>query len=570
LKTILITFGLALALVMPTSLYSGSLFRTGERFKLGGYPVSVAAADVNGDGIPDLVVAHYYGFVSVLLGDSHGRFHYLTYYRSGSAESRAVVVADVNGDGKPDVIVGNHDATVSVLLGNGDGTFQPAVQYGSGGASADSVAIADVNGDLKPDLLVANGSVGASVLLGNGDGTFQQAQTYDTGGATGIAVADINGDGHPDLVVTKYCFIEPKCETGAVAILLGIGDGTFQAGRQYSSGTFAARNITVADVSGDQTPDLLVVNDGGVAVLLGNGDGTFQPAVLCDTGGRDTVGIVVADVNTDGKPDLLVAGSFPTAGLSLLLGNGDGSFQPGEIYSTGGYAPMSVAVADVDGDLMPDAIVASECSHGYACRDGLISVLLNTTKGFVTTTELTSNLNPSVYGQPVTLTASLKSAGPNSPTGLVVFESDGKALGTKLLSGGAATLTTAKLAPGTSSIIATYKGDRYSLKSASAALSQTVLQASSTTTIQSSRNPSQQGKPVKFSVTVTSPTTTVDGTVTLKTDTGILVTEMLRGGKASLTTSWLPQGNNTITATYEGTPKIVGSSVSLVQIVNGK
>ncbi len=107
-------------------------------------------------------------------------------------------------------------AMVSVLLGNGDGTFQTAVSYNSGGESATSIAVADVNGDGNPDLLVANecdssgnclnGGV-VSVLLGNGDGTFQAAVSYNSGGyeAYSIAVADVNGDGYPDLLVANDC-----------------------------------------------------------------------------------------------------------------------------------------------------------------------------------------------------------------------------------------------------------------------------------------------------------------------------------------------------------------------------
>jgi hypothetical protein len=565
-------------LLVPSSLYAGSLFRNAGRLNsCGAYAVAVAAADVNGDGFPDLVVTHWYGSVAILLGDGRGKFHCVASYGSGGAEARGVAIADVNGDGKPDVVVGNTDGKVGVLLGNGDGTFQPAVQYSSGTSSAESVAIADVNGDRKPDLLVATQFGGAGVLLGNGDGTFQAVRNYDTGGyqGSGIAVADVNGDGIPDLLVTSVCFSYPPCDTGGMAIFLGNGDGTFQAVQEYSSGTYAARAIAVADVNGDKRLDLIMANDGGITTMLGNGDGTFQAAVPCDPGGWGAAGIAVADVNGDGKPDLLVADSFRTympdggrAGLSVLLGNGDGSFQPGEIYATGGYEPMGIAVADVDGDHMPDAIVAIQCSNGRLCRHGVLGIMINSTKGYVTTTELTSNPNPSVYGQAVVLTASVNSAGPDVPGGNVVFEAGGNMLGTAVLNEGVVRLTTAKLAAGTHSITATYKGDRYQQKSVSLPLPQVVQQATSTTTIQSSRNPSSQGNPVKFTVMVTTPTTKADGTVTFKTDTGILATVTLRGGKAILTTSALPQGHNRITATYDGTPDIVGSSASLIQIVN--
>ena len=132
--------------------------------------------------------------------------------RCSSADS--VAVADVNGDGKPDVLVASefvindyNNGTVGVLLGNGDGTFQTAVTYGSGGDAARSVALGDVNGDGKPDVLVGNGSSPGTVgvLLGNGDGTFQTAVSYNSGGndARSVAVADVNRDGKPDVLVAN-------------------------------------------------------------------------------------------------------------------------------------------------------------------------------------------------------------------------------------------------------------------------------------------------------------------------------------------------------------------------------
>src|SRR5215475_1465018 len=178
-------------------------------------------------------------------------------YNTSAVRPLSVAVADVNGDGKPDLLVANlcvdvncgSNGIVSVLLGNGDGTFQTEVTYNSGGYDAVSVVVADVNGDGKPDILVANrcavfiscgGTSGGhpdsngivSVLLGNGDGTFQPAVTYNSGGlfTTSIAVGDVNGDGKPDLVVSNPCGVTncfPQLD-GAVGVLLGNGDGTFQ------------------------------------------------------------------------------------------------------------------------------------------------------------------------------------------------------------------------------------------------------------------------------------------------------------------------------------------------------
>jgi len=149
-------------------------------------PRSVAVADVNGDSHPDLVVAYKDGAqMSVLLNKGGGTFPSMNddknykYYKAGSVQS-SVAVADLNGDGHPDVVVANaiSDGTVSVLLNNGDGTFPPRTNYGAGALPA-SVAVGDVNGDGAPDLALANNRDGTvSVLLGNGDGTFRIKGTY--------------------------------------------------------------------------------------------------------------------------------------------------------------------------------------------------------------------------------------------------------------------------------------------------------------------------------------------------------------------------------------------------------
>jgi Bacterial Ig-like domain (group 3)/FG-GAP-like repeat len=579
----------------------------------GGYEAfSIAVADVNGDGKPDLLVANYCvastnclnGLIGVLLGNGDGTFQPAVTYSSGGFHAVSLVVADVNGDGKPDLLVANNcfshkncvSGGVGVLLGNGDGTFRSAVEYETGGFGAASVAVADVNRDGKPDLIVADWCVAVhscdhgmvGVLLGKGDGTFQAAVTYNSAGnyALAVAVADVNGDGKPDVVVANCASASGgSCGgggDGVVGVLLGNGDGTFQPAATYDSGGATANSIAIADVSGDGKPDLLVMNfdSGNVGVLLGNGDGTFQPAVAY--GGADAFGqpsVAVLDVNGDGKPDLLVVdfciNSNCDGGIGVFLGNSDGTFQPESVYGSGGYYASALAVADVNGDGKPDLVAANLQLTKTTPLKGFVGVLLNnTTFGkSATSTSLTSSLNPSTYGQKVTWTATVTSSGSVTPTGTVRFKwqffTETYTIGSATLdSNGVAKLTKSNLNADAYPLTAAYSGDVNNLGSTSPVLNQVVRETTSAATITASPNPSILGQAVTFSAKITSPTVKPTGPVTFTTGKTVLGTAQLSGGKATFTTSSLPAGSTVVTVTYNGDSNIAKSTASLTQVVN--
>ena len=319
---------------------------------------------------------------------------------------------DWNGDRKADLAIVNQcqtdsncSGTVTILLGTGDGTFQVPPSYASGGYDADSVATGDLNRDGNLDLVVANlcqsnncnrGSNGSvSVLLGNGDGTFQAAQQYATQGfgSSSVAIGDFDADGNADVVVANQCSTSDCKSGGSVSVLLGTGNGKLQAAQTYSSGANTALSVAIADFDKDGRLDLAVANqcqdsscqNGAVSVLLGNGNGTFRAAQSYASAGYQTDSVAVGDFNGDGNPDLVLASqcqdsSCQNGGLSVLLGNGDGTFQVAQSYGSAASQADLVVVTDLDGDGILDLVVSNLCQRGD-CSSGAVSSLLGRGNG---------------------------------------------------------------------------------------------------------------------------------------------------------------------------------------------
>src|ERR1700722_7932922 len=222
-----------------------------------------------------------------------------------------------------------------------------------------SVAAGDFNGDGKPDLAVTN-QHGVSVLLNDGTGGFAPPVTYVVGtNPQSVAVGDFDGNGKLDLAVINQ-------GSGTVSILLGNGDGTFGGGTTYAAGG-NPRSVVIRDFNGDGKEDLAIVDSGfgpgtaGVSVLLGNGNGSFQTAAFFATGSV-SLSVAVGDFNGDGKTDLVVANAG-SDNVSVLLGNGNGTFQPAVNFSLDqpglSVSPTSVVVGDFNLDGLPDVAVAT-------------------------------------------------------------------------------------------------------------------------------------------------------------------------------------------------------------------
>jgi hypothetical protein len=307
---------------------------------------AVFVGDFNGDGKPDILAADG----TLNLGNGDGTF------KSGTAVTGApLAVADFNGDGIEDILE-QGTGTLLVLLGNGDGTFQPATSTNSGAGAYNAILATDLNGDGKADVLgLYNNNL--VVYLSNGNGTFATGVSYPVGnmafGGATITLGDFNGDGKLDAAIS----LSGNNAAGQEVVLLGNGDGTFQAGK-ISTGVIYPTSGVAGDFNGDGKSDLIIA--GGLActgtctgdktsILLGNGDGTFQlPSTIFSNTGT----LAEADVNGDGKMDFVLLNSYGS--IRVYLGNGDGTFSNTHSYFpslTGTAAGLAIADFNSDGKL---------------------------------------------------------------------------------------------------------------------------------------------------------------------------------------------------------------------------
>ncbi|WP_188760090.1 Ig-like domain repeat protein [Edaphobacter acidisoli] len=478
-------------------------------------------------------------------------------YRSVAVES-----AYLNGDNNLDVVTGDAANTVSVMLGNGDGTFQPQANYSGCPSSitgdvATKILLADFNRDGNTDIVLgcSNASEGGVViLLGNGDGTFQAPMAYATGDVFSLALGDFNNDGILDIAVSDQT-------QQNITILIGKGDGTFTLGTSITTAT-QTKGIVAGDFNGDGTTDIAFAQAEATGTLsdlyvaLGKGDGTFSTPTKVATGIGEflTAGDTDADNITDIVSTTITLAQPPNGyvqpSMWVLLGKGNGTFQTPVVYSAD--YPSDPHLADVNGDGKPDIIAGGSTGAlvFYGNGDGTFQPYIEPTIGGFS---LTYAVNAGDYNNDGN--ADLVGTDANSAQAAV-------SLSQVVQSSTALALTNIAVFPlgsGVHQVDASYPGDSIYLASLSPTVSLTAAPTPTTLTLSASPTTATlAGQTVTFTATLSPytvgpPTTTTNGETVMFYSGGSLIgTGALNNGVATLATGALPVGTDSVQATFPG------------------
>ncbi len=461
-------------------------------------------------------------------------------------------IGDFNKDGRPDYAVPTNGGPVVILLGSGNGTFTTGTPLNTTSPfTPTSVVVGDFNGDGNQDLAVLSGQgIGSvNIYLGNGNGTFQAPLNFPVAASTSasrlLAVGDFNRDGIQDLVATNSALSQ-------VAVLLGVGNGSFQAPSFYTVAG-GPWNVVVGDINQDGFLDLAVASDfsSNISVLQGNGDGTFKPFISIATPGSQVGSVAIGDFNGDGFPDL-ASTSAPNSSLYILLNQKTATptFQAPVTYTLS-TAPYYLTIGDFNRDGKLDILSANNNS----ATQGVAVLLGNGTGAFATPTyysvgsgAIFTNAGDINGDDQVDLTAV-------TLTGLSV-----------LLSGQTESAALANIAINgcnTQSVTATYAGDGNYGTSTSTPITLAPSKQNTTLTLGASPVNGAVGQQVTLTASISpssyGSTTTNGEAVTFKNGVLTLGTAILTNGIAVFNTV-PPGGIDSYTATYAGDCAFNGST----------
>jgi len=472
---------------------------------------------------------------------------------SNAINLSAATIGDMNGDGFLDILSASgfnsgpgffQDAGVTALLGDGNGNFNAAPTANIGGNNVALVAVGDFNGDGILDTAVGGSEIGLDaseliILLGKGDGTFTLGQTLDVGTTfSSFVVGDFNQDGIPDLAVAST-------SSNLVNVFIGNGDGTFTASTAAPASIGASPVfMAIGDINGDNLPDLAITTnpqtdiDSTVTILLGNGDGTFTKAATLGTGMYSTF-IALGDFNQDGRLDIGVVNDNDGT-VDVLLGNGNGGFSPAP------GSPITVATYEPQ---YPQFLAAGDFNG-----DGKLDLLLSDSQVLLGKGDGTFVLTNSSLVENGTLAPTVVAVADFNGDGLTDFATFGSAY-LSAMQTASATATGIAVTPGTGSqpVLASYAGDSHYNASESGPESLNAALATPPVVLTPSADSVNAGSAVTLTATVTSSGIAPTGTVTFYDGSAQLGTSTLNAsGVATYATSSLAAGSHSLTASYGG------------------